>query len=99
MLKELGLSDTFSPVVIGDHLPRGKPDPLPYQTALDQLSITAEEAIAFEDSAAGIRSAVGAGINTIGMMTTHSKTELMAAGATEAIADFTDPYIQTLIES
>ncbi len=99
MLKELGLSDTFSPVVIGDYLPRGKPDPLPYQTALDQLSIGAEEAIAFEDSSAGIRSAVGAGIKTIGMMTTHSKSELMAAGVTEAIADFTDPYIQTLIES
>ncbi|MGB3293671.1 MAG: HAD family phosphatase [Phormidesmis sp.] len=99
MLRELGLSDTFSPVVIGDYLPRGKPDPLPYQTALDQLSITAEEAIAFEDSAAGIRSAVGAGIKTIGVMTTHSKEALMAVGASGVIADFTDDYVQRLIGS
>lgn len=96
MLKELGLSDTFAPVVIGDRLPRGKPDPLPYQTALDQLSISAEEAITFEDSTAGIRSAVGAGIKTIGVTTTHSKAELIEVGAVETVADFTDPYIQTL---
>lgn len=89
MLSELGLADTFSPVIMADHLPRGKPDPLPYQTALDQLGIVATEAIAFEDSRTGIRAAVAAGIVTIGMMTTHSKSELLAAGATGAIADFT----------
>ena len=97
MLKELGLSDTFSPVVIGEELPRGKPDPLPYQTALDKLSIAAEEAIAFEDSAAGIRAAVGAGIKTIGVMTTHSEAELTDAGANGVIADFTDDFVQALV--
>lgn len=97
MLNVLGLSQTFSPVILGDDLPRGKPDPLPYQTALDQLGIVASEAIAFEDSWPGIVAATGAGIVTLGLMTTHSADELMAAGATAAIADFTDPYIQTLL--
>ncbi len=97
MLKELGLSNTFNPVVIGDRLPRGKPDPLPYQTALDQLAIEAAAAIAFEDSAAGIRSAVGAGIKTIGVTTTHSKAALIEVGAVETVADFTDAYLQTLL--
>ncbi len=97
MLSELGLSEAFSPVVIGDDLPRGKPDPLPYQTALDKLGIVAEDAIAFEDSRAGIRSATGAGLKTIGMTTTHDQADLLEAGATKAIANFTDPYIQTLL--
>lgn len=97
MLGELGLDEAFSPVVIGDDLPRGKPDPLPYQTALEKLGIAAEEAIAFEDSRAGIRSAVGAGIKTIGMTTTHDEADLLAVGAVRAIANFTDPYIQTLL--
>ena len=96
MLSELGLTKAFSPVVIGDELPRGKPDPLPYQRAIAQLNIRAEEAIAFEDSHAGICSAIGAGIETIGITTTHSAAELIAVGATRAIADFTDPYIQSL---
>lgn len=99
MLGELGLTQAFSPVVIGDELPRGKPDPLPYQTALDQLGVMADEAIAFEDSRAGIRSAVGAGIETIGMMTTHSAEELVAAGASRAIADFTDDYVRSLFSA
>lgn len=97
MLDELGLSEAFKFVVIGDDLPRGKPDPLPYQTALDRLGIGAEAAIAFEDSRAGIRSAVGAGIKTIGITTTHEADELTAVGAAKAVSDFTDPYIQTLL--
>lgn len=97
MLGELKLREAFDPVVIGDELPRGKPDPLPYQTALDKLGIEADEAIAFEDSRAGIRSAVGAGIETIGMTTTHSEAELTEAGVARAIADFTDAYVQSLL--
>jgi HAD superfamily hydrolase (TIGR01509 family) len=99
MLDTLDLSERFDPVVIADELPRGKPDPLPYQTALDRLGITAKEAVVFEDSTAGIRSAVGAGIVTIGLMTTHDQSDLVAVGAQRAIADFTDPYIQTLLQS
>jgi len=97
MLDTLDLSERFDPVVIADELPRGKPDPLPYQTALDRLGITAKEAVVFEDSTAGIRSAVGAGIVTIGVMTTHEQSDLVAVGAQRAIADFTDPYVQTLL--
>ncbi|MGB5914340.1 MAG: HAD family phosphatase [Phormidesmis sp.] len=97
MLQTLGLSETFDPVIIADDLPRGKPDPLPYQTALDKLGIAASEAIVFEDSAAGIRSAVGAGIFTVGVTTTHDVAVLMAVGAKGAIADFTDAYIQSLL--
>ncbi len=98
MLSELWLTEAFNPVVIGDDLPRGKPDPLPYQTALDKLRITADEAIAFEDSRAGIISATGAGIKTIGVTTTHQAEELIAAGASHTVVDFTDPYIQTLLQ-
>ncbi|MEO0770429.1 MAG: HAD family phosphatase [Cyanobacteria bacterium J06649_4] len=99
MLKTLNLEQAFDPVVIGDELPKGKPDPLPYQTALEKLGINAKDAIVFEDSAAGIRSAVGAGILTIGMTTTHSSEDLIAVGATNTIADFTDPLIQTYLQS
>lgn len=99
MLNTIGLSERFDPVVIADELPRGKPDPLPYQTALDLLKIRNEEAIVFEDSTAGIRSAVGAKITTVGIMTTHDEADLISAGAQRAIADFTDAYIQTLLQS
>ncbi|MEL6493142.1 MAG: HAD-IA family hydrolase [Cyanobacteria bacterium J06621_3] len=98
MLDTLNLRDRFDPIIIADDLPKGKPDPLPYQTALDQLEISPEEVIVFEDSSAGVRAAVAAGILTLGVMTTHSGEALTQLGAKRAIADFTDPYIQTLLD-
>jgi len=98
MLATLGLTERFDPIIIADDLPRGKPDPLPYQTALDQLGIVATEAIVFEDSVAGIRSAVNADIVTIGMTTTHTAEELMKAGVTEVIADFTLNSLTPVLE-
>ena len=97
MLSTLGLENRFEPVVIGDDLPRGKPDPLPYQTALEKLKITPAEAIVFEDSSAGITAALGAGLHTIGVTTTQDAKDLLALGVAHTVADFTDPYIQTLL--
>ena len=39
MLQTLGLQTVFAPVIISDDLPRGKPDPLPYQEALKRLAV------------------------------------------------------------
>jgi HAD superfamily hydrolase (TIGR01509 family) len=93
MLRVLALETTLTTVVLGDELPMGKPDPLPYQVALNRLGVAALEAIAFEDSTSGIRSAVGAGIPTIGVATTHAAQELYAVGATLVISDFSDPQL------
>jgi HAD superfamily hydrolase (TIGR01509 family) len=88
MLKTLGLAERFPVVVIADDLPKAKPDPLPYQTALRLLQVAATEAVAFEDSTTGVKSAVGAGIFTIGVTSTHAAETLLAAGADLAVPDF-----------
>lgn len=90
MLRVLKLEAVFPIVILGDELPQGKPDPLPYQTALQQLGVAATEAIAFEDSSSGLRSAIGAGIPTVGIASTHEPEELNAIGATLVIKDFAD---------
>ncbi|WP_416666515.1 HAD family hydrolase [Egbenema bharatensis] len=97
MLRVLNLKETFETVILGDELPVGKPDPLPYQMALEQLEITPEEAIVFEDSASGIRSAVGAGIMTIGVASTHSHAELYGLGCKLVINDFSDQQLWELL--
>jgi len=93
----LGLAKRFDALVIGVELARGKPDPLPYATALSILGSTAAQALAFEDSRAGIASAVGAGIETVGITTGLDAAALRAAGASIAVADFTDPQLSTLL--
>lgn len=49
-------------------VPNPKPDPEIYEFALESLGISAKEALAVEDSLGGVRSAVGAGIDTLGYL-------------------------------
>lgn len=93
MLQTLKLEALFSVVVLGQELPKGKPDPMPYQVALEKLGVAAEEAIAFEDSPSGVRSAVSAGIPTIGIASTHAPEELYPLGVTLVVPDFADPRL------
>lgn len=87
----------FDLVVLSEELAAGKPDPLPYRTALAQLGISAAEAIAFEDSPAGIRAAVGAGIRTVALTTGHKAEGLAAAGASLIVPDFSDAGLWHLL--
>ncbi|MGF1491455.1 MAG: HAD family hydrolase [Microcoleaceae cyanobacterium] len=90
MLSVLKLQDYFKTVVLGEDMSAGKPDPAPYQFCLEQLQITPERTIVFEDSPSGIRSSVGAGIETIGVATTHAPEKLQKVGANRVITDFND---------
>jgi HAD superfamily hydrolase (TIGR01509 family) len=90
MLRGLRLADRFPVLVIGDELARGKPDPLPYVTAMQRLGTDASRALAFEDSLSGVRAAVAAGVETIGLMTALSEDVLRDAGAAAVAKDFTD---------
>jgi HAD superfamily hydrolase (TIGR01509 family) len=97
-LQALGLDDYFQVRILADDVPAGKPDPRHYGVALERLGIRADEAIAFEDSPSGVRSASGAGIITVGLTTTQSPESLQAAGATLAVPDFTAPALWSFLE-
>jgi len=98
MLQVLGLEQHFQTVVIAEHLERGKPDPLPYQVALERLGVSAQSAVAFEDSPSGIRAAVGAGVLTVGIASTHKPEELYAVGAKLVVTDFAAPDLNELLK-
>ncbi|MCC7272083.1 MAG: HAD-IA family hydrolase [Alphaproteobacteria bacterium] len=99
MLGGLGLATRFPVLVIGDELARGKPDPLPYATALERLGSTADRAFAFEDSCSGVRAAAAAGIETFGLLTGLDEPTLRAAGAAAVIDDFADPRLLAKLEA
>jgi len=56
---------TFSAVVTGDTVARGKPHPEPYLTAARQLDVLAGECLAIEDSDTGATSAAAAGCTVL----------------------------------
>ncbi len=93
VLKALHLEETFDQVVIADVLGIGKPDPAPYIHALKAFNLSPHQAIAFEDSPSGMRSAVGAGIPTVGIASTHDPQTLYALGAALVVPDFAAPAL------
>lgn len=60
-LKENGIYDYFDCVISMEMVKKGKPDPAVYLYALDELGISADQCLAIEDSAAGIKAAKRAG--------------------------------------
>ncbi len=98
VLAAIGLSRRFGAVIVAHDLPRQKPDPLPYLTGLAQLGGAAARSVAFEDSRSGISAAVAADLATIGLASSLSTQDLLLAGATLAVRDFTDQRVYDLIK-
>lgn len=64
-LDRLAVRAAFDAVVCRDHVARGKPFPDLYLKAIQDLGVTAPEAIAFEDSRNGIAAAKAAGLHCV----------------------------------
>ena len=95
MLGAIGAAAFFEVVVIGEECPAGKPDPYPYAHAMALLGVHPAEAIAFEDSPSGLRSAAAAGARVIGLRSALGDAELRRHGAHATIAHFEDPALET----
>lgn len=65
ILRQARLLDALGTVVYGNDVGRYKPDPEPYLLALERLDVEPTEAVVFEDSASGIRSAQDAGCRVV----------------------------------
>lgn len=67
MLRLAGVEREVQLVVATEDTPRGKPDPAPYLLAASRLGVPPEDCLAFEDSAAGVRSAKAAGMRVVAL--------------------------------
>ena len=68
-LQRGGFGDAFSVSVAGDEVERPKPAPDIYLLACERLGAKPQNSLAFEDSATGARSALGAGLRLISVPT------------------------------
>lgn len=97
MLAAAGLAERLTLLVIGEECARPKPDPLPYQMAMEQLGATPATSVAFEDSPSGLRAARAAGTHVFGLTSSLAAERLLEAGAHETIADFNAPEIRAYL--
>jgi len=70
-----GSESWFEVIAAGDIVPAKKPAPDIYIWALEQMNLTADQAIAFEDSRNGILSSVAADLKTIVTINGYTKND------------------------
>jgi HAD superfamily hydrolase (TIGR01509 family) len=97
LLSGLGIMNRFKAIVIGDELAHGKPHPMPYLEGLRAVGAAPDLSLAFEDSRSGIQSASAAGIATIGIRTSLSHRDMVAAGAVITASAFDDLALVKLV--
>ncbi|GBG00289.1 hypothetical protein Rsub_12968 [Raphidocelis subcapitata] len=90
MLGALGLEGEFEHVVLGEECARAKPHPDPYLRAMELLGVGPDESLVVEDSPAGLRAAVAAGVPAVGITTGQPRQVLVDAGACMLIDSFHD---------
>jgi HAD superfamily hydrolase (TIGR01509 family) len=73
-LSRLGLLDAIDQIKCCDDVQHPKPSPDPYLAVLDALSVSAGEAIAFEDSPAGVAAAKAAGVFCVAVPNAVTRT-------------------------
>ncbi len=73
--------EKFEFIIAGDSVPRKKPDPLIYQVALQRLGLQPADCLVIEDSAIGLRAALGAGIRCVITYTWYTKSQSFDAAS------------------
>jgi HAD superfamily hydrolase (TIGR01509 family) len=84
----------FSMITDASMVSRGKPDPEIYIKAAQRLQLPTEQCVVFEDSFAGIASALAANTNVVGVATTHKAEKLQ--GCRKVIESFDDISVKEL---
>jgi len=87
-----GALDWFASIGAAEDAPRKKPDPQVYRFVLDALGVDPRDCFAFEDSAAGLRSARALGIPTIVTLNDYTRDQDFN-GALSVLSDLGEPLV------
>jgi HAD superfamily hydrolase (TIGR01509 family) len=100
VLATAGLTDAFAVTLSTEEVPRGKPAPDVYLTAVEKLGLTPAACAAIEDSSNGLRSAAAAGLAVIavphGVYPPAADALAMASLVVDSLAELTVEAVQNL---
>lgn len=78
VLDALGLADEFDLIATSDDVERSKPDPEIYDLVAEDLAVAPDQCLVIEDSPAGVRAALAAGMHVIAVATPFTLKHLQA---------------------
>jgi len=87
VLDGLELRDLFDQVIGQEDAPRGKPAPDLFLAAASRLRVDPARCLVFEDAVNGVRGALAAGMQAVGVTTVCAPWELLDAGARWTLPD------------
>ena len=97
VLNTLNLWHYFNAVRHSGDVDRGKPDPQVYEMLLDEIAVSPDDCIIFEDSRTGAIAASRAGCKVIIVTTTHQPAEFSdVPGVIKFISDFSEITVEEI---
>lgn len=73
---KLDFLDKMESVLASEHVSKHKPDPEVYLKSADNLKVSPNNCLVFEDSFSGVSAALNAGMKAVGVLSSHTKEEL-----------------------
>lgn len=96
-LEGLGMAHYFRAITGSEEVAKGKPDPDVYLISARKLHADPQACIAFEDTPSGVKAALAAGMQVVGLATTHTREELSEYPLLRIIDDYQGLRWQELI--
>ena len=97
-LDKTNLREYFDLILDKTDVTNGKPNPEVYLNTVSLLGVEKDRCVVFEDSRAGIKSAISAGLRVIGVTTSHSRNELLEEGVSMVIDDFQNLQLEEVMK-
>jgi beta-phosphoglucomutase len=94
----LTLLDVFDADVTGRDFPRGKPDPMIFLTAAEELGLAPEACFVVEDASSGVQAAKAGRMSAIGVARLNDEALLSDAGADLVVTTLDDVAVAGLSE-
>lgn len=95
MKKSLGFDPDFVTEVTADRVKNGKPHPECYNLALNELGVSPENTVVFEDSVSGVQAAASSNAIVIGVNEPRMHATLTQNGASNVITSFMSAAIDS----
>src|SRR5512133_1619572 len=92
------LEELFDADISGRDFPRGKPDPMIFVAAAEELGLAAEMCFVIEDATSGVQAAKAGGIAAIGVARIGDEQQLAAVGADLVVPTLDDVSLAALLE-